>query len=108
LIRASTYCYGQFITKKEWKKIEEIFPAGYRSMKVRCLNDYIDNLKEPISNRKDSYIEYYSHRKDFHQKMTMVDLDPLDSLKLHKAMMEEIINDKLVKDVENEKHVKLC
>jgi hypothetical protein len=77
-------------------------------MKVRCLNDYIDNLKEPLNKRKESYIKYYSNRRDFHQKITMVDLDPLDSLKLQKALMEEIISEKLQKDLENKNHHELC
>ena len=68
-------------------------------MKVRCLNDYVENLKKPLDEKKDSYIKYYEHRKDFHQKMTMVDLDPLETLKLHKTLMEEMIADKNIKDI---------
>jgi len=66
LVRANTYCYGHYITKKDWRQVEEIFPDGYRSMKVRCLNDYVDNYKIPLNERKDFYISYYEHRKDFH------------------------------------------
>ena len=77
-------------------------------MKVRCLNDYVDNLKEPLKEKKDSYIKYYENRKDFHQKMTMQDVDPLEMLKLHKTLMEEMIYDKNVKDQEISDHMALC
>ena len=91
VIRAETPCYGYYITKKEWQMLEEIFMEGYRGLKFRCLNEYLNKLKAPINKRKDYWIEYYDQRKDFHQKLTLQDYDPADDFKLQKKMMEDLL-----------------
>ena len=46
------------------------------------------NLKAPIYARKEFWVDYYDKRKDYHQRIAMMDYDTNDDFKLEKNMME--------------------
>jgi hypothetical protein len=60
-------------------------------MKFRCLKEYIYKIKKSINERKNYWVKYYDDRKDFHQKIAMVDYDPNDDQKLEKQMMIDLL-----------------
>lgn len=74
VIRAGRQCSGYFIRKKNWAKLEDIFPQGYEHIQQRCASDYLRFMKTPIEKKRNEDISYFRKRKDYTQIVVLQDL----------------------------------